>query len=157
VKMAREFELSGKLYPIIPGISVKLVCITPTLNYEMETITLSDGSFSFFIVPDELGTWQVLPQIAESNFVEGTQGELKSFDVIELTIREKVTGAIFPFTVMPMVLVPVGLVVAGLGYGGMKTGLVRGLIGKSSKKETLEEDKKPEPKGATSYRRRSSR
>lgn len=157
VKMTREFELSGKLYPPISGISVKLVCITPTSSYEVETITLGDGSFSFFVVPDELGTWQVLPQIAESNFVEGAQGELKSFDVIALTIQEKVTAAILPFTVMPMVLAPVGLGVVGLGYGGMKIGLVRGLIGKAPNTEDPEEDKKSAPKGATSYRRRSSR
>ncbi len=160
VKKTREFEVSGTLSPQISGIPVKLVCVTPTTSYELETITLSDGSFSFYVVPDETGTWQVLPQISESNFVEGTQGKIMSFDVIELTIKEKVTAAVLPFTVMPMVIVPVGLVVAGLGLGEMKTGFVRGLIGKESDKDDpdeKDENKKAAPKGATSYRRRSSR
>jgi len=157
VKKTREFEVSGTLSPQISGLPVKLVCITPTSSFEVDTITLGDGSFSFFVVPEEIGTWQVLPQIAESDFVDGTHGEIESFDVIELTIKEKVTAAILPFTVMPMVIVPVGLVMAGLGLVEMKTGFVRGLIGKSSKKEALDEDKKADPKGATSYRRRNSR
>jgi len=61
---------------------------------------------------------------------------------------------------MPLILAPVGLVVAGMGIGEMKTGFIRGLISKGSKKAELDEpddDKKGAPKGATSYRRRSSR
>ncbi len=160
VKRTREFEVSGTISPHISGISVKLLCITQTTSYELETITMSDGSFSFFVVPEESGTWQVLPQISESNFQEGTQGEIKVFDVIELTMKEKVTAAILPFTVLPMILAPVGLAVAGLGLGEMRTGFVRGLFGKESGKEDPDEkdgDKKTVPKGAVSYRRRSSR
>ena len=66
---------------------------------------------------------------------------------------------------MPLVLAPLGLVVAGLSYGEMKTGFVRNLINKVTKKEESDEaaeekngDKKPESNGgATSYRRRSDR
>ncbi|MFA9495347.1 MAG: hypothetical protein ACERKS_05420, partial [Candidatus Bathyarchaeota archaeon] len=70
------------------------------------------------------------------------------------------------FTVMPLVLAPVGLAVAGLGYGEMKTGFVRGLISKATKKEETAEaeivkkkngDKNPESDGAVTYRRRSDR
>ena len=166
-KITRELEVSGKLTPPLSGVSMKLTCATQTSSFELETTTLNDGSFSFFMVPEELGICQVLPQIPESNFVKASQGDLKAFDVIELTTLEKVTIALLRFTVMPLVLAPVGLVVAGLGYGEMKTGFIRGLINKATKKEepaeaeTVEEkngDKKPEDNGgATSYRRRSDR
>ena len=166
-KKTRDLEVSGRLSPPLAGVTVKLICATQTTSFELETTTLNDGSFSFFMVPEELGVWQVLPQIPESNFVKTSQGDLKAFDVIELTTLEKVTIALLRFTVMPLVLAPVGLVVAGLGYGEIKTGFVRGLINRVTKKEesaendTAEEkngNKKPESNGgATSYRRRSSR
>jgi len=160
-KKTRELEVSGKLAPPLPGVSLTLICVTQTSSFEMQTTTLNDGSFSFTIVPEELGTWQLLPQVTETKFVKVSGGDLKVFEVIELTALEKVTIALLRFSVMPLVLAPVGLVVAGLGYGEAKTGLVRGLIGKSTKKEDQGSepagDKKPEPKGATSYRRRSSR
>ena len=162
IKKTEELVISGELSPQLPGISVKLICVTQTTSFEMETTTLNDGSFSFIIVPEESGAWQVLPQISESNFLVGSQGDIQIFEVIEFTMREKVTNAVLPFTVMPLILVPVGLVVAGLGIGEIKTGVIRGLIGRSTKKDNPDNgepvrDKKPEPKGATSYRRRSSR
>ncbi len=161
-KRTRELEISGKLAPPLSGVSVKLMCVTQTTSFEVETTTLNDGSFSFIIVPEELGTWQLLPQITESNFVRASGGDLKVFDVIALTTLEKVTRELLRFSVMPLVLAPVGLVVAVLGYSEMKTGLVRGLFGKATKKEDpveaeTVENKKPASKGATSYRRRSSR
>jgi len=79
---------------------------------------------------------------------------------------EKVTIALLRFTVMPLVLAPVGLAVAGLGYGEMKTGFVRGLINKATKKEETAEAeivkkkngyKNPESDEAVTYRRRSDR
>ncbi len=165
-KKTRELEVSGKLAPPLPSVSLTLICVTQTSSFEMQTTTLNDGSFSFTIVPEELGTWQLLPQVTETKFVKASGGDLKVFEVIELTALEKVTIALLRFSVMPMVLAPVGLGIAGLGYGAMKTDLVRGLRArtlvrglraKSSKKEALEEDKKSLPKGATSYRRRSNR
>ena len=159
-KKTMELEISGKLAPPLSGVSLTLICVTQTSSFEMATTTLNDGSFSFIIVPEELGTWQLLPQVTETNFVRASGGDLKVFEVIELTTLEKVTIALLRFSVMPLVLAPVGIIVAGLGYGEAKTGLVRGLIGKASKKEDsdkIEDDKKPAQKGATSYRRRSSR
>jgi len=165
-KKTRDLEVSGKLTPRLAGVSVKLICATQTTSFEMETTTLNDGSFSFIMVPEELGAWQVIPQIPESDFVKTAQGNLKAFDVIELTTLEKVTIALLRFTVMPLVLAPVGLAVAGLGYGEMKTGFVRGLISKATKKEETAEaeivkkknrDKNPESDGAVTYRRRSDR
>jgi hypothetical protein len=166
-KKTRDLEVSGKLTPPLAGGSVTLICATQTTSFEMETTTLNDGSFSFIMVPEELGAWQVILQIPESDFVKTAQGDLKAFDVIELTTLEKVTIALLRFTVMPLVLAPVGLAVAGLGYGEMKTGFIRGLISKATKKEerseaeTVEDKnkgKKPEANGGvTSYRRRSDR
>jgi len=160
IKKNMEIEISGELTPPLPEVPVKLICVTQTTSFEVETTTLNDGSFRFSVVPEESGLWQVLPQIAESNFLVGSQGDIQVFDVIELTTREKVTNALLPFTVMPLILAPVGIVIAGMGIGEMKTGFIRGLIGKRSKKEELDEpddDKKGAPKGASSYRRRSSR
>jgi len=160
IKKNMEIEVSGELTPPLPGVQVKLICVTQTTSFEVETTTLNDGSFRFSVVPEESGSWQVLPQVAESNFVVGSQGDIQVFEVIELTTREKVTNAVLQFTVMPLILAPVGLVVAGMGIGEMKTGFIRGLISKGSKKAELDEpddDKKGAPKGATSYRRRSSR
>jgi hypothetical protein len=166
-KKTRDLEVSGKLTPPLSGVTIKMICATQTSSFELETTTLNDGSFNFNMVPEELGTWQVLPQIPESNFVKTVQGELKVFNVIELTTLEKVTIALLRFTVMPLVLAPVGLAAAGFGYGEMKTGFIRGLIKKATKKgesteaETVEEKnkgKKPEANGGvTSYRRRSDR
>jgi len=162
-KKTRDLEVSGKLTPPLLGVTIKMICATQTSSFELETTTLNDGSFNFIMVPEELGVWQVLLQIPESNFVKIAEGDLKVFDVIELTTLEKVTIALLRFTVMPLVLAPVGIAVAGLGYGEMKTGFIRGLISKATKKgesteaETVE-DKKPEANGGvTSYRRRSDR
>jgi hypothetical protein len=134
-------------------------------SFLMETVTENDGSFSFIVVPEEIGMWQVLTQIPETAYVRAAQSELKDFEVIELTILEKATEFLLRFTVMPLVLVPVGLTLGGVTYGELKTGFIRAQIatirGKAKKTEEVEpkssKKKHLESDGATTYRKRSER
>lgn len=157
-----EFEVRGATTPPVAGATIKILMVSETTSYEREVVTRNDGKFTLSFTPEELGYWQVLPQIIESDFVKASSAELKEVQVINMTPVEKVTVAAMRFTVMPLMLVPIGLVVGGIGYSEMKTGFIRGLIGKASKETTQEKEDpkngKSEPeKGATTYRRRSSR
>ncbi len=156
-----EFEVKGATTPSVAGATVKFLIVSERETFEELTTTRNDGKFSIMFTPEETGEWQILPQIIETEYVRASSAELKEFNVINMTPVEKVTVFLMRFTVMPLLVVPVGLVTTGLAYGEHKTGIVRGIIGKASKKAPGEEKEKPakdEPAtGATSYRRRSSR
>ncbi len=164
-KMTRDLEVSGQLTPPIAGVTVSMIYNSESDSLQMETVTENDGSFSFIVVPDEIGMWQILTQIPETAYVRAAQSELKDFEVIELTILEKATEFLLGFTIMPLMLVPIGLTVGGLTYGELKSGFIRSQIaairGKDKKIEEVEpessEKTHSESDGATTYRRRSER
>ena len=155
------FKVNGATTPPVPGVTVSFIILSEATSFQEEAITRNDGKFTLEFTPEELGHWQILPQIVETSFVRASSAEIKEFQVISMTPVEKVTVFLMRFTVMPLLVVPIGLVTAGFSYVEIKTGVLRGLIGKVSKKPPKEDEEKPEKdepaKGATSYRRRSSR
>lgn len=154
-----NMEISGATTPPVAGATVKILIVSDSDSYERETTTRNDGKFSISYTPKELGNWQILPQVVESDYVKAYSGEMKEFTVVKMTTLEQVTVFAQMFTVMPMMLVPIGLVLGGITWAEMKTELIRGLFSRG-KKEPVEQaaNVKSEPaKGATSYRRRSSR
>lgn len=156
-----EFQVKGATTPPVAGVTVSFIIVSEETSYQEETITRNDGKFTLVFTPEELGHWQILPQIVETNYVRASSAELKEFTVISMTPVEKATVFLMRFTVMPLLVVPIGLVTAGVSWTEHKTGVIRGLIQKVSKKPPKEEEDKQEKdepaKGATSYRRRSSR
>ena len=157
-----ELEVKGATTPPIAGASIKLLIVSETESFERETTTKNDGKFTLSFTPEELGSWQILPQVTESTYVRASSGEIKEFQVIEMTTIEKITVTLMRFTVMPLMVVPIGLVTSGIAWTENKMGIFKGIMGKVSKKnskkeEEISSEKQDTPKGATSYRRRSSR
>jgi hypothetical protein len=153
-----EFEIRGATTPPVAGAIINFILVSEISTYQLEATTRNDGKFTVAYTPEELGNWQILPQIVETDYVRGSSGELKEFQVINMTPVERATIFLMRFTVMPLVLVPVGLVTGGVAFAEYKTSFIRGLLGKVSKKEPDEEEEEKEsPKGATAYRRRSQR
>jgi hypothetical protein len=156
-----EFEIRGATTPPVAGATVSFIIVSETTSYTQEAVTRNDGKFTIAFTPEELGNWQVLPQVVESDYIMGSSAELKEFQVIKLTILEKITIFLVQFTVMPLMLAPIGLVTGGFAFAEFKTGFFRGLISRSPKNgpatEEVEPEKEAAPKGATTYRRRSQR
>ena len=156
-----EFKVKGATTPPVKGATITLVVASESTSFEYQATTGNDGKFELVITPEETGYWQILPQVVETPYVRSSSGELKEFQVINMTPLEKVTIILMRFTVMPLMLVPIGLVTVGFAFAEYKTGFIRGLIGKMPKKDPATEEVEPEkeaaPKGATTYRRRSQR
>jgi hypothetical protein len=156
-----EFKVKGATTPPVKGATINFVVASVSASFEYQATTGNDGKFELAITPEETGNWQIMPQVVETPYVRSSSGELKEFQVINMTPVEKMTIFLMRFTVMPLMLVPIGLVTGGFVFAEYKTGFIREILGKLPKKdpstEEIEPEKEENPSGATTYRRRSSR
>jgi hypothetical protein len=164
-KENRPLTISGSVSPIMSGVPVSLVIVTPTTSLVESLTTSGTGSFTTTITTESLGTWEILPQVLSTAYNDASQGALISFEVVPLTIPEIVMLKAAEFTQPPLVYFPAGLVVATVAGLGVKTGLIKGVLknGKGAvKDEEASEDANGEDTGepakeTTTYRRRSDR
>jgi hypothetical protein len=160
-KITKSLTVRGTLFPAISGVPIDLIFVTPTGSLIESVISSGDGSFSVSIVPEELGLWELLAQVKNTEYYNPSQGDIIRFEVIQLTIPETIMAKALEFTKPPLLYAPIGLFVLSLGAIEMKTGFIRSSIkkirGVKKPEEEVEGEKEEKPTGVTSYKRRSSR
>jgi hypothetical protein len=156
-------EVHGKVIPAIEGLNVEVIFVAPESSFIETAFTGSDGTYSFFIEPETVGGWEMLPQLKTSSIFESSQGEIFTFEVVNLTPVDIVKLKILELTRPPLLYVPVGgfaLLIALLEY---RSGFIRGIFRRGKEEELVDEVEleaevdESAQEGSTTYRRRSSR
>ena len=186
-KTKKPLVLSGNIQPPMPDVSLSIILVSPEGSFEESVTTTKTGSFTTTITPISVGGWEALPQIHESNYFMPAQGSLKSFEVIPLSIVEKIVMKAPEFLEPPLVAIPSVLFLGVVGVAERKTSFLRKSAGKLKEKakpllaqlrsklnrknepveeRVIDEPVAPEPDvqadagpvgGVTSYKRRSMR
>ena len=150
VKLGEPVRVQGYITPRIPGIQVGVILVSPTGGQTLQVLTDGEGRFSLEATPDALGEWQVLAQIQGGELYESAQAPLQSFQVLPLTMVDKVANAAMGLVKPPRVYA-VG--VLALGGGALA---YRRLREARAEKEGEEGEEEEEPE-VTSYRRRKKK
>ncbi|MFC1803485.1 hypothetical protein ACFL0D_05905 [Thermoproteota archaeon] len=160
-KSTMPMEVHGKVMPAIQGLTVEVIFVSPVSSFIETATTRRDGSYSFFIEPDTVGGWEMLPQLKTSSVFESSQGGLINFDVVKLTPIEIAKMKILAYTEPPLLYIPIGgfaLLIALLEY---RAGFIRGIFRKKedikAEVEIETEAEELDRNGTTSYKRRSTR
>lgn len=158
-KLNQSVIIQGSVSPPTAGVILDLNIVTPT-TYRVESVVTTDaGTFYATIIPSELGTWEILPQLRNTNLTSVASNEVVRFNVIQLTTTEKLVQFLQPMTKFPGVIIPVGLIITIIVGLELKTGYFRSLLEKQNEKKAQDETPEEESKsnGPSSYRMRSKK
>ncbi|MCJ7732225.1 Ig-like domain-containing protein, partial [Candidatus Bathyarchaeota archaeon] len=155
-KNERTLTITGQVTPSVSGLDVEIMFVSPDSSF-IETVTTGrEGGFSLTITPEVIGTWDMLPQLKVSELYDASQGFLISFEVVNLTPVDIIVYKAMAFTTPPLMYVPIGLAAALVAVLLMRTDFVKKRLNKEDEEEEAASEEET-PKGATGYKRRSSR
>lgn len=156
-KLTKGFPITvkGNVYPPETNVVLDLIFITPSESITKNATTDMNGEFSAVIVPLDIGEWQCLPQVRETELLAPAQGDLISFSVQKQSMVDSVYLRAMllispPWVYGLAVIIVIIIVVFELRTGTLRKALKRG-------EAESDEDEYEGPADASSYRRRSNR
>jgi hypothetical protein len=155
-KNERTLTITGQVTPSVSGLAVEIMFVSPENSFVETVSTGREGGFSLTITPEVIGTWDMLPQLKVSELYDASQGSLISFEVENLTPVDIIVYKAMAFTTPPLMYVPIGLTAALVAVLLMRTGFVKKRLNKEDEEEEAASEEET-LKGATGYKRRSSR
>ncbi|MBN2335786.1 hypothetical protein JXL21_09515, partial [Candidatus Bathyarchaeota archaeon] len=67
-KETQPFQISGRVTPAIGRVPICVLVVSPTESFTQSCVTTGTGSFSITIVPEALGSWEILAQVETSEY-----------------------------------------------------------------------------------------
>jgi hypothetical protein len=155
-KLTKGFPINvkGNVYPPEPNVVLDLIFITPSESVTKNTTTNMNGEFSAVIVPKDIGEWQCLPQVRETELLASAQGDLVTFDIKKQSIVDTLYLKTMQIISPPWVYGLAAIIIIIIVVFEYRTGTLRKAIRRG---EEPEEDEYETPADASSYRRRSNR
>jgi hypothetical protein len=147
VKKGEPITFSGSVEPKVPGMQVDLTFVSVTASVSEKVAVAGDGTYSFTFSPQETGIWNALARYGDEPIYESSQSDIMEFEVIPLTIFDKITGIYLTMIRPPFIyglIGMVGLCISSVAYVKRET-ILKGLpgkLGKSVKKSSNKKKKK---------------
>jgi len=147
VKKGESISVYGSVDPIVQGMQVDVTLVSATASASEKVSVASDGTYSFTYSPPETGIWNALSKYGDGFTYESSQSGILEFEVIPLTIFDKVTAMYLTMIRPPFVygmIGMVGLCISSVAYVKRETIIksLPGKLGKSSKKKGKKKKKK---------------
>jgi hypothetical protein len=147
VKKNQPLTLSGSVDPVVQGMQVDVTFVSATASDSEKVSVASDGTYSFTFSPSETGIWNALSRFGDGFTYESSQSEILEFEVIPLTIFDKIMGLYLALIRPPFVYGAIGMVglcISSVAYVKRETIMksLPGKLGKSSKKSGKKKKKK---------------
>jgi hypothetical protein len=157
VKKSEPITISGSVEPKIPGMQVDVTFVSVSTIVSEKVPVASDGTYSFTFSPMETGIWNALVQYGDGVIYERSDSGSLEFDVIPLTIFDKITGIYLTMIRPPFIYGVVGMVglcISSVAYVKRETIIksLPGKLGKSIKKSSIKKKKKKGKNGDRFHR-----
>lgn len=135
VKKGQPLTVSGSIDPMVPGMRVDVTLVSATASVSENVSVAVDGTYSFTFSPPETGIWNALSRYGDGFTYESSQSGILEFEVVPLTIVDKITMMYLTVIRPPFVYGAVGIV--GLGISSVaylkRESIIKVLPGKRGK------------------------
>ena len=147
VKKGQPLTVSGSVDPKVPGMQVEVTLVSATASVSEKASVASDGTYSFTFSPPETGIWNALSRFGDGFTYESSQSGILEFEVIPLTIFDKITVMFMTMIRPPFIFGVVGMLglcISSVVYVKRETIISRlpVKLGKSIKKNSNKKKKK---------------
>ena len=141
VKKGQPLTVAGSVEPRVPGMQVEVTLVSATASVSEKVSVADDGTYSFTFSPPETGIWNALSKYGDGTTYESSDSGILEFEVIPLTILDKITGIYLMMIRPPFIYGVVGMVglcISSVAYVKRETIIKRlpGKLGKSVKKSS---------------------
>ena len=146
VKKGQPLTVSGSVDPKVPGMQVEVTLVSATASVSEKASVASDGTYSFTFSPPETGIWNALSRFGDGFTYENSQSGILEFEVLPLTIFDKITVMYMTMIRPPFIYGVVGMVglcLSSVAYVKRETIISRlpVKLGKSIKKSSKKKKK----------------
>jgi hypothetical protein len=156
VKKGQPLTVSGSIDPIVPGMHVDVTLVSATASVSEKVSVADDGTYSFTFSPPETGIWNALSRYGDGFTYESSQSGMLEFEVVPLTIVDKITMMYQTVIRPPFIYGAIGMVglcISSVAYVKRESiiKVLPGKLGKSVKKSGKK--KKKNGKNGDRFRR----
>ena len=159
VKKGEPLTVSGSVDPRVLGMQVEVTLVSATASVSEKVSVASDGTYSFTFSPPETGIWNALSRYGDGSTYENSQSGILEFEVVPLTIFDKITSIYLTMIRPPFIYGAVGFVglcITSVAYV-KREAIINGLPGKLGKSVKKGSKKKKKKKGKNGDRFRRSK